>query len=88
MSREVHSVRDHGALWQLLSAMRIEGADAERSFEQALAEENGWSLEHAIEVSREYRRFLFLAAGGGPELTPKHEPTARSALRFASDQNG
>lgn len=37
---------------------------------QALAEENGWSLERALEVSREYRRFLFLAAGGGPELTP------------------
>jgi hypothetical protein len=70
MSREVHSVRDHGALWQLLSAMRIEGASAERSFEQALAEENGWSLERALQVSREYRRFLFLAAGGGPELTP------------------
>jgi hypothetical protein len=50
--------------------MRIEEPDAGRSFEQALAEEEGWSLARAEAVAAEYRRFLYLAATSDAELTP------------------
>jgi hypothetical protein len=62
-------VRNLGALWTLLSDMRIEEPGA-RSFEQALAEEQGWSLARAGEVSAEYRRFLYLAATSPELVTP------------------
>ena len=63
-------VRNLGALWSLLRDMRIEDPGACRTFERALAEENGWPLERAREVSFEYRRFLYLAALARHEVTP------------------
>ena len=63
-------VRSLGALWTLLANMRIEGDGASRSFEQALADEQAWSAGFAQEVSREYRRFLYLAATSDEPVTP------------------
>lgn len=63
-------VRNLGALWTLLEHMRIEEPGASRSFEQALAEEQGWSPGFAEAVSREYRRFLYLAAASDEPVTP------------------
>lgn len=70
MQDDSPEVRNLGALWTLLEQMRIEDAGASRSFEQALAEETGWSEERARAVSREYRRFLYLAAVSDAEVTP------------------
>lgn len=53
-----------------LEAMRIEEPGAIRSFEDALAEETGWPAERARQVSREYRRFLYLAATSERPLSP------------------
>jgi hypothetical protein len=58
------------ALLEELLSMRIEEPGATRSFEAALAEAQGWSDERAEAVSREYRRFLYLAATAGREVTP------------------
>jgi hypothetical protein len=66
-----HQVQPHlGALWTLLQGMRIEGPGAARRFEEALAAEKNWSLDFAERVTREYRRFLYLAALSAGEITP------------------
>ena len=63
-------VLDRTALWAALSDMRIEVPGAERRFEAELAEKQGWPLAFAERVTGEYRRFLFLAATAGFEVTP------------------
>lgn len=62
-------VSDDAALWAALSHMHIATANGV-SFEEALAKENGWSRAFAERVAREYRRFLYLAAIAGFEVTP------------------
>ncbi|HWW56101.1 MAG TPA: hypothetical protein VN047_04340 [Sphingopyxis sp.] len=57
-------------LWPLLAAYRVGPDDAAFSFEARLARENGWTAEHAARVMDEYRRFLFLAAVAGHQVTP------------------
>lgn len=59
-----------GALWTLLSNMRIEEPGAARTFEQALAEAQAWPEEYARAVAGEYRRFLYLAASFDEPVTP------------------
>ncbi|MEA3017250.1 MAG: hypothetical protein QOI38_1972 [Sphingomonadales bacterium] len=70
MSSDSSGVGNRGDLWTLVEQMRIEDPGASRTFEQALADETGWSEERARAVSREYRRFLYLAAVSGAEVTP------------------
>lgn len=50
------------ALLDELKALPIGDPDAEVTFAQRLARENGWSQEYAGRVIGEYKRFLFLAA--------------------------
>jgi hypothetical protein len=50
--------------------MHIELPAPERRFEQALAEQQGWTTGFAGQVAGEYRRFLYLAATAGFEVTP------------------
>jgi hypothetical protein len=57
-------------LWHKLRAMGIGPPDAALTFEQRLAGDNGWSLEFALEVIEEYRRFLYLAAVVREPMTP------------------
>ena len=63
------SWRDH-PVWQRLSGYVIGPADAEQSFAQRLAKENGWSAGEAERVIEEYRRFCFLAVTAGHPVTP------------------
>lgn len=60
---------DH-PVWQALSSYKIGPDDAALSFAQRLARENGWSLVQAERVIGEYKRFCFLAAVAGHEVTP------------------
>jgi len=39
-------------------------------FSARLAQENGWSREHALRVTREYLRFVYLAMTAGHPVTP------------------
>ncbi|WP_421837499.1 glycine-rich domain-containing protein [Novosphingobium sp.] len=57
-------------LWQTLSAYEVGPVDADLSFTQRLARENGWSDAHAARVFEEYRRFLYLAATAPHAVTP------------------
>jgi hypothetical protein len=50
--------------------MQIEEPGTGRRFEEALAEVQGWHLHFAERVTDEYRRFLYLAATAGFEVTP------------------
>lgn len=58
------------ALRAALSQMQIEVPGSSPRFEQMLAEEQGWSPDVAERVTDEYRRFLYVAAVAGFEVTP------------------
>lgn len=60
---------DH-PVWHLLSQYSVGPQDAELSFVQRLARENGWTDAQAERVFGEYRRFCFLAATADDEVTP------------------
>ncbi|MCW3848315.1 hypothetical protein OF829_13800 [Sphingomonas sp. LB-2] len=57
-------------VWLALSDYSIGPEDAALSFAERLARENGWRPERAARVIEEYKRFAFLAATGGQEVTP------------------
>jgi hypothetical protein len=50
--------------------MRIESPEPGTRFEAALASRQGWPVRFAERVTGEYRRFLYLAATAGVEVTP------------------
>ncbi|HEX8241667.1 MAG TPA: hypothetical protein VF574_18165 [Allosphingosinicella sp.] len=50
--------------------MPIELPGIDSRFEDSLAEEQGWTVGFAERVTDEYRRFLYLAATAGFEVTP------------------
>jgi hypothetical protein len=64
------AVLDHPALRAALTGMRIETPAPGTAFEAALAARQGWSPRFAGRVAQEYRRFLYLAAIAGVEVTP------------------
>lgn len=57
-------------IWAKLSCYTVGPAGAALSFERRLARENGWTPAQAARVMDEYRRFAFLAATAGHEVTP------------------
>jgi hypothetical protein len=63
---------DH-PVWTALSCYTIGPDDAELSFAQRLARENGWSLAEADRVIGEYKRFCFLAATMDHPVTPSDQ---------------
>jgi hypothetical protein len=63
-------VLDRPALWAALSRMTIDPPEPGLPFEAALAARNGWTRDFAERVTGEYRRFLYLAAVAGFEVTP------------------
>ena len=70
MTGDIRTLQACADLWAALRDMRIEEPGATRSFALALAVENGRTLEWARAVEIEYRRFLYLAATHGPNVTP------------------
>lgn len=60
---------DH-PVWHALQAYEIGPADAALTFAARLARENRWDLAFAERVIGEYKRFCFLAATAGHEVTP------------------
>src|SRR5687767_62987 len=57
-------------VWVALAKHVIGPEKAQLSFAERLARENGWSMVHADRVTREYKRFCFLAATAGHPVTP------------------
>src|SRR4051794_19285666 len=68
-ARPAGSLHDH-PLWVALTHYEIGPQDAALPFSARLARENGWSGAHAARVIEEYKRFCFLAATAGHEVTP------------------
>src|SRR5687767_4420094 len=63
-------VLDRPALWAALSHMQIELSEGAGRFESRLAGQQGYTTRFAERVTGEYRRFLYLAATAGFEVTP------------------
>ena len=57
-------------LWARLEAMEIDPPDATTRFHHRLKQYNKWTDEFAGRVTKEYRRFLYLAARAGHPVTP------------------
>ena len=76
-------VLDRPALWAALSNMQIELPESRR-FERALADRQGWTIGFAERVTREYRRFLYIAATAGSEVTPSRAVDEAWHLHLAS----
>ena len=57
-------------LWARLEAMEIDPPGATTRFQHRLKYYNNWTDEFAARVTKEYRRFLYLAARAGHPVTP------------------
>jgi hypothetical protein len=57
-------------LWARLETMEIDPPDATTRFQHRLKQYNKWPDEFAARVTKEYRRFLYLAARAGHPVTP------------------
>lgn len=77
-------VLDRPALWAALSRMQIQLPGGAGRFEKALAERQGWTTGFAERVTGEYRRFLYLAATAGFEVTPSRTVDEAWHLHLAS----
>jgi hypothetical protein len=60
---------DHD-LWTRLETMEIDPPDATTRFQHRLKQYNKWTDEFTARVTKEYRRFLYLAARAGHPVTP------------------
>src|SRR3954462_13658754 len=57
-------------LWARLETMEIDPPDATTQFQHRLMQYNKWTNEFAARVTKEYRRFLYLAARADHPVTP------------------
>lgn len=57
-------------IWQRLLEMRIGFASHQQNYTMRLAQENGWTVAHALRVEHEYRKFLYLMIVSNQELSP------------------
>lgn len=60
-------------LWEKLSGIKFDDIDAVFPFTSRLARDNRWTRDYARRVTEEYRRFAYLAATAGHEVTPSDE---------------
>ncbi|TWT86567.1 hypothetical protein Mal64_33930 [Pseudobythopirellula maris] len=60
-------------LWRRLEAFRLDEPGAALPMTHRLAQENGWSLDFAERVTREYKRFVYLAMTAGHVVCPSDE---------------
>jgi uncharacterized protein (TIGR04222 family) len=67
---------DGDRLWQRLDAFVFDDPQAQFTFTQRLAREQGWSVGYAAAIVDEYRRFLYLAVTAGHEVTPSEQVDA------------
>ncbi len=60
-------------LWESIKSYDIGVPDAEFSFSDRLARENGWDLSYAIRTVLEYKKFMFLLCIQPYSLTPSDQ---------------
>jgi hypothetical protein len=61
------------ALWSALQAFQVDEPGTQFTFVKRLAQENHWSITYAQRVFEEYKKFVFLAATAGHQVTPSDE---------------
>lgn len=61
------------ALYKRIQAFSFDSEDDDLPFSSRLARDNGWSLDFALEVIEEYRRFAFLAIAADHPVTPSDQ---------------
>lgn len=59
--------------FQSILAHPLDDPGADLPFSRRLARENGWTVDFAVRVVGEYRRFCFLALAAGHPVTPSDE---------------
>jgi hypothetical protein len=60
-------------LWLRLEAFEFDELDADLTFSDRLARDNGWTMDYARRVIDEYKRFCYLAMRAGHEVTPSDQ---------------
>jgi hypothetical protein len=60
-------------LYDRIQAFSLDKLDAQISFSQRLAKDNGWSLQFAQQAIEEYKKFAFLAVAAGHPVTPSDQ---------------
>jgi hypothetical protein len=60
-------------LWHRLEAFDFDEMDADLTFTDRLARDNGWTHGYAERVIDEYKRFCYLALRAGHEVTPSDQ---------------
>jgi len=60
----------HQLRWRNIRDFALDKPNATYPFSRRLAEENDWTLAHALLVIREYKRFMYLCATSGYSVTP------------------
>jgi len=64
---------DNLRLWHALRDFELDDDNAQLTFSDRLAKENGWTHEFSQRVIIEYKRFIFLIVASNQPLTPSDE---------------
>jgi hypothetical protein len=64
---------EQAELYARIRSFSIDRPEAQLSFSQRLARDNGWSLDYAVQVIDEYKNFIFLAVTAGHPVTPSDQ---------------
>jgi len=64
---------EQGTLWKRIKNFEIGDPRSQFSFSDRLARENGWSLEYALRVIHEYKKFIFLICIADHPCSPSEE---------------
>lgn len=57
-------------IWAQLQSFALDNSEAGYKFSDRLAEENNWSKDFALLAIEEYKKFMFLSACAGHDVTP------------------
>ena len=60
-------------LWNRIQNFELDDVNSAYTFSDRLALENGWTLEYALRVIDEYKKYIFLICISNQPLTPSDE---------------
>ena len=64
---------EQAELYERIQAFSLDKPDAQLSFSNRLARDNGWPLQYARQAIEEYKKFAFLAVVAGHPVTPSDQ---------------
>jgi len=65
--------KEESNLWDKIRTYEIGVSNADLSFSDRLARENGWSLKYSLRTIHEYKRFIFLVCISQKPCTPSDQ---------------